>query len=152
MRLFKQEELQIFFIVSSSEHKMKLPRSKIFSYFRENASNILLTISRSFLILLLWDLHEQFMSHFFLYSIVSTKKLSVEGKLWFKPLAGISSLKYNIVPLIQQDSTSGNIIPLDTTLFSLFYMINEKNCIAKVLLTNLADIFRWKNRSSGPGR
>ena len=38
------------------------------------------------------------MSHFFLWGIISTKKLSPEGKLWLKTLAGMSSRIYNITP------------------------------------------------------
>ena len=48
--------------------------------------------------LLLLGLCEQFMSHFFLWSIIPTKKLSPEGKLWLKTLAGISSPIYSIIP------------------------------------------------------
>ena len=46
----------------------------------------------------LLGLYEQFMSHFFLWSIISTKKLPAEGKLWLKTLVGMSSRTYNIYP------------------------------------------------------
>ena len=49
--------------------------------------------------LLLLGLYEQFMSHFFLWKIISTKKLSAEAELWLKTLAGISSWTYNIILL-----------------------------------------------------
>ena len=91
MRLFKLQELQKFLKVSSSTHTSNLSRSIMFSYFVENASNALLIISRWFLILFLLGLFEQFIRHFFLWSIISTKKLSSEGKSWLKILAGISS-------------------------------------------------------------
>ena len=48
--------------------------------------------------LFLLEFYEQFMTHFFLWSIVSTKKLSGEGKLWFKTLARMSSRIYKIIP------------------------------------------------------
>ena len=38
------------------------------------------------------------MSHFFLWSIILTKKLSAEGKLWLKTLARMSSRINNIIP------------------------------------------------------
>ena len=42
-------------------------------------------------------IYEQFMSHFFLWSIISTKTFPAERKLWPKTLAGISSRTYNII-------------------------------------------------------
>ena len=99
MRLFKLYELQKFLIVSSSTHTLKSPRSIMFSYFVENASNALLIISRWCLMLFLLALHEQFISHFFLWSIISTKKHSPEGKSWLKNLVGISSRTYDSIPL-----------------------------------------------------
>ena len=91
--------MQKFLIVSSSTHTLKSPRSIMFSYFVENVSNALLIISRWFLMLFLLGLYEQFISHFFLWSIISTKKLSAEGKSWLKILAGISFRTYNSIPL-----------------------------------------------------
>ena len=82
MRLFKLQELQKFLKVSLSTHTSNLSRSIMFSYFVENASNALLIISRWFLMLFLLGLYEQFTSHFFLRSIISTKKLSAERKSW----------------------------------------------------------------------
>ena len=41
--------------------------------------------------LFLLGLYEHFISHFFLRSIISTKKLSAEGKLWHKD--ALSSLR-----------------------------------------------------------
>ena len=69
----------------------------MFSYFAENASNALLIISRRFLMLFLLGLYEHFISHFFLWSIISTKKPSAEQKSWLKILAGISSGTYNSI-------------------------------------------------------
>ena len=37
------------------------------------------------------------MSHFFLWSFISTKNPSAEGKLWLKTLAEISCATYNII-------------------------------------------------------
>ena len=47
--------------------------------------------------LFLLGLYEQFISHFFLRSIISTKKLSAEQKPWFKILVGISSRTYDSI-------------------------------------------------------
>ena len=52
----------------------------MFLHFLENASNALLLNSRWFLMLLLLGLFQQFISHLFLQSIISTKNLSAEGK------------------------------------------------------------------------
>ena len=53
------------FIVSSSAHALKSPRSKMFLYLMVNMSKILLIISRWFLMLFLRVLYEQLISHFF---------------------------------------------------------------------------------------
>ena len=57
----------------------------------------------------LLGLYEQFMSHFFLWSIISTKKLSAEEKLWLKTLAWISSQICKIIspPFLSRSNLNG---------------------------------------------
>ena len=98
MRICKPHELQKFFIVSSSAHALKSPRRNMFLYLVVNVSNVLLIISRSFFILFFCGLYEQLISHFFLWRIISTKKLSGVGKSWLRTLAGMSSRIYNNMP------------------------------------------------------
>ena len=87
--------------LSYSHHQhmcQNLSINKMLSYFVENASNVLLIVSTWFLMLFLLILYQQFMSHFFLWSIISTKKFSAEWKLWLKTIAGISSRTCYIIP------------------------------------------------------
>ena len=50
----------------------------MFSYFAENALNALLIIPRWFLMLFLLGLYEQFINHFFLWSIISKKSFQLK--------------------------------------------------------------------------
>ena len=59
MRPFKQRESQKIFIASSSTYARKSPRRKMFSNFVEKVSNVLVIVSRSFIMLLLWGLFEE---------------------------------------------------------------------------------------------
>ena len=81
------------FPISSSSHA-KSSRSKMFSCLVTNVSHVLLIISWWFLILLLCELYEQLISLFFLWRIISTKKLSAVGKPQLRNLAGMSSRTY----------------------------------------------------------
>ena len=76
----KFEELQRFFVVSSSAHALKSPRSKMFSYWVVNVPNVLLIISGWFWILFLRGLYEQLISHFFMKNKFDKKAFS-SGKI-----------------------------------------------------------------------
>ena len=56
MRICKEQNLQNVCKTSSSTHALKSPRSTIFSYLIESASNDLVMILRCFPMLLLWSL------------------------------------------------------------------------------------------------
>ena len=59
---------------------------KRFLYLVVNVSNVLLIISRWFLILFFCVIYEQLLSHFFLSRVIMTNKLLAEGKLWLRTL------------------------------------------------------------------
>ena len=76
-------------------------------------SNDLLIIFRWLIMLLSWGLYEQLTSHFFLWWLISTKKLSTTGKSWLSNLMGISSRTYSIIPppLILRSNPGGEWRP-----------------------------------------